>query len=211
MSRARAIAGGAAAALHASSLFLFPLAVLAGVRLLGPRATALLLLAAIVLGALLGRRTAPRGPPGLLLTSAVAVLLLVAAALDDARLMLAYPVLVNAIFLAQFAGTLVHGPPLVERIARRQVPDLSASEVRYCRTVTGVWSVFFVLNGAIAAALAVAASRVWWALYTGVLSYVLVALLFTVEYVVRKARFGRYGRGPVDRALFALLGDARAR
>ena len=36
------------------------------------------------------------------------------------------------------------------------------------------------------------------------------ALLFGAEYAVRKARFGRYGKGPVDRALAAVFGKAAA-
>jgi len=34
---------------------------------------------------------------------------------------------------------------------------LSAAEVRYCRSVTQVWSAFFVLNGSMAGVLALAA------------------------------------------------------
>ena len=73
--------------------------------------------------------------------------------------------------------------------------------MRYCRSVTLVWCAFFVVNGAAAALLAAFAPRGWWAGYTGVVSYVLVGALFAAEYVVRKARFGRFGRGPVDRLL----------
>jgi uncharacterized membrane protein len=93
----------------------------------------------------------------------------------------------------------------VERLARIQVADLSPAEVRYCRAVTVVWCGFFVLNGAASALLAAAAPRAWWAAYTGAISYGLVAAVFAGEYVVRKARFGRFGRGPVDRTLRLLL------
>ena len=41
----------------------------------------------------------------------------------------------------------------------------------------------------------------YWALYTGLLSYVLIGLVATVEYVVRKARFREYGAELVDRVL----------
>jgi uncharacterized membrane protein len=212
VSRLADIAGRAAAAIEAASLLLFPLAVLAGVAWLGPRLTALALLALVLPGALRGRsgQRAPVPLPGPLLAAGLAALLLAAALLDDARFLLAYPVLVNALFLAQFGGSLLAGPPLVERLARVQVRDLSAAEVRYCRAVTVAWSAFFALNGAAAAALAAFAPRAWWALYTGAIAYGLVALLFSAEYAVRKARFGRYGKGPVDRALASLFKNAAA-
>ncbi len=55
------------------------------------------------------------------------------------------------------------------------------------------------------------ASREWWALYTGFVSYLLVGLLFAAEYVFRKARFGRFGPGLLDRALQRILGTVAPR
>ncbi len=187
----------------------YPFLVLGSVTWLGARHAALLLLALLALtrARSLGRDLArARGLLGLWL--AVAALLVVSALLDDTRYMLAYPTLVNAAFLAQFAWSLYRGPSTAERFARMEVPDLTADEVHYCRSVTGIWCAFFVLNGAAAAALAVAAPRSWWAYYTGGVSYALVGILFAAEYLVRKARFGRYGRGPVDRVLARVLGNA---
>ena len=37
-----------------------------------------------------------------------------------------------------------------------------------------------------------------WTLYTGVVSYGLIGVLFSVEYVTRKIRFRDYGKNPVD-------------
>jgi uncharacterized membrane protein len=125
--------------------------------------------------------------------------------LDDGRLMLLYPTAVNVVLLGHFAWTLRTPVPMVERFARMQVPDLRPDEIRYCRTVTWVWVTFFAANGATAAALALLAPRSWWAFYTGALSYGLVGVLFAAEYVVRKARFGRFGRHPIDRALARAL------
>ena len=55
--------------------------------------------------------------------------------------------------------------------------------------------------------LALAAPQTVWALYTGAISYVLMAIVFAVEYLVRKARFGRYGTGFLDRVLARVLGN----
>lgn len=89
------------------------------------------------------------------------------------------------LWLAVFFGrTLRFGTmPLIERIARRGKPVLSAPLRRYARRLTAVWSLYFVL----AAALALAA-------HTGVRPYgfgVAAAsmLLFVSEYWIRRRIF----------------------
>lgn len=184
----------------------YPVAVYLGLRELGARGAGLALLAVVLLGLAL-RLSLARGQlrevaPVPLVT---ACLLGLTALLQESRFMLAVPVVVNAVLLLTFAGSLRSGQPLVERFARLQHPDLSAGEVRYCRSVTLVWSGFFVVNGAVAAGLALAGELFWWTVYTGLVSYALVGLLFAVEYLIRKWRFRRFGRGLHDRALAALF------
>jgi hypothetical protein len=87
------------------------------------------------------------------------------------------PVAVNAVLLATFALSLTRGQPMAERFARMTSPTLDARQIRYCRSVTIAWCVFFGLNGATAAVLAVFAPLSWWAAFTGVVSYVLVGLM----------------------------------
>ncbi|MFT4174617.1 MAG: hypothetical protein QM639_18770 [Rhodocyclaceae bacterium] len=97
-----------------------------------------------------------------------------------------YPVLVNAVMLCLFGLSLRYPPTLVERIARLREPDLDARGVRYTRTVTKVWCLFFIANGSISALTAVAGSDRQWALYNGLISYVLMGLLFAGEWCVRQ-------------------------
>lgn len=101
-----------------------------------------------------------------------------------------YPVLVNLAFLLAFGYSLAVPPSMVERFARLREPDLSAAGVAYTRRVTQVWCGFFVLNGSIALGTALWASQAMWSLYTGVIAYLLMGLLFAVEYLVR-LRFKR--------------------
>ena len=101
-----------------------------------------------------------------------------------------YPVLVNATLLAAFGASLVRGPSMVERLARLREPDLPPAAIAYTRRVTQAWCVFFVVNGAICLGLALGASDAAWSLYTGVLSYLAMGLLFGIEYLVR-LRFKR--------------------
>jgi uncharacterized membrane protein len=124
-----------------------------------------------------------------------------AALVDDRRFILVLPVLVNVVLLAQFLASLFGPQSLVEGVARLVQPQLSDAEVSYCRSVTWLWVVFFALNGSIAGLLAVRGPMSLWAAYTGVISYVLLGVVFALEFLVRRIRFGRFGEGPHDRLL----------
>jgi uncharacterized membrane protein len=101
-----------------------------------------------------------------------------------------YPVLVNAALLAGFAWSLTTPMSAVERMARLRGEDFAPPAQAYMRAVTRVWCGFFVANGAIALGTALWSSEAVWSLYTGVISYVLMAILFGAEYLVRM-RFKR--------------------
>jgi uncharacterized membrane protein len=101
-----------------------------------------------------------------------------------------YPVLVNAGLLAGFAYSLTTPMSAVERMARLRGDDFPPVAQAYMRTVTQVWCGFFIFNGAVAFATALWASEAVWSLYTGVISYALMAVLFGTEYLVR-LRFKR--------------------
>jgi uncharacterized membrane protein len=184
---------------------------LAGGRF-GTKAGAAVVLVLVAPGLVRTAMRAVKHPGGLGfgLPAGIIGLLILAAAMKDARYVLAYPTLVNGALLLQFGGSLWRGPPVVERLARLQVPNLSPEEVRYCRTVTVVWCAFFVANGATVTTLALLAPRSWWAAYAGGVSYLLVGILFSGEYVVRKMRFGRFGAGLIDSVLASVLGRSAA-
>jgi uncharacterized membrane protein len=59
--------------------------------------------------------------------------------------------------------------------------------ISYTRRLTMVWIVFFIINALIAAYTAMATSAATWALYNGLISYMLIGLLLIVEYPVRLA------------------------
>jgi uncharacterized membrane protein len=149
----------------------------------------------------------------------VVALLLASALLDDARFVLALPVLISAALLVTFGGSLRGEMPIVERFARMKRgaqdssttsaahpdgvgaggpggprttrrKDLSDAQIRHCRQATIAWCVFFAINGVVAGALAVAEMTVAWAVYTGGIAYGLMGLMFAGEYAVRVYRFG---------------------
>jgi uncharacterized membrane protein len=97
-----------------------------------------------------------------------------------------YPVVVNAVLLMLFCYSLFHGTPVIERIARLTEPDLPHHAIRYTRNVTWIWSAFFLCNGLVALYTALYSSMAFWALYNGCISYLLIALLFSGEWLIRR-------------------------
>ncbi|QJD60850.1 hypothetical protein HG264_09820 [Pseudomonas sp. gcc21] len=100
--------------------------------------------------------------------------------------MRAYPVAISLIMLIVFAGSLIHGMPVIERLARLREPDLPEEGVVYTRRVTWAWCFFFVANGGISAWTALYADLTTWTLYNGFISYCLMGLMFAGEWVCRR-------------------------
>lgn len=184
----------------------YPVAVYVGLTRFSARGLGLLLALLLLPGLIAKVRSARREDllVALRLPLSIVSLLMLAAIFDDARFVFALPILINLALLLQFASSL-RGTPLVERFARMQEPELSQPQIAYCRGVTKVWCVFFVLNAGTSAALALWAPLAWWTLYNGLLAYGLIGLLAASEYVVRKARFRDYGSGLHDRLLARLF------
>jgi uncharacterized membrane protein len=66
-------------------------------------------------------------------------------------------------------------------------PSMSPRIVPYLRHVTIVWTGFFLLNAAIAAATVVSGSIKLWTIYNGFVSYLLIGALLLGEFVMRPA------------------------
>jgi uncharacterized membrane protein len=115
--------------------------------------------------------------------------------------LLSLPSLISLGFLWIFGSSLLTQQTFVERIAQEQVSDLSEREIKYCRRVTQVWSIFFLLNALLGLGLAGWASPKAWALYTGLVVYLLIGILFAVEFIVRKFLFRRSGVSLLDRLI----------
>lgn len=103
-----------------------------------------------------------------------------------ALVVLLWPVVINVALLGVFAWSLARPPSVIERLARRQQPDLPARGVRYTRRVTQVWCGFFAVNGSLALATVIHGDRALWALYNGGIAYLAMALLFGGEWCLRQ-------------------------
>ena len=161
---------------------LYPVFIYFGLNLFDPRWLSLVLIAAVGL-----RCLGPRLPQPFLLAFAVALFTTCSLTLLSGAEwgLFIYPVLVNGLLCVLFVTSLWRGPSVIETLARLSEPDLAPSGVAYTRKVTWVWALFFALNGTIAA-MTITLGREWWALYNGFIAYLLMALLFSAEWWVRR-------------------------
>lgn len=151
------------------------------------------LFALLLVGIRMALMAPDRNRPWRLSLAAVAIFLVVLAALDMDLGTKAYPVLLSLAAAYVFAQSLVSPPSLIERMARVRRATVSEGLRVYCRNLTVIWVVWLVANAAIAAALAVHGSDRAWALWTGVLSYVLSGALLVGEMGVRRVVLHKQG------------------
>lgn len=168
----------------------YPLVVYWAMGRFEPRWLAVLLLVLALL-----RAVATRQAVWLAAAGGAALLATLATVFNEALPLKLYPALVNAVLLAVFATSLAFPPSAVERIARMTEPDLPPEGVAYTRRVTQVWCVFFVFNGALALVTALWMSDRAWALYNGLIAYVMIGVLFSVEWLVRRRVRARHSHG----------------
>lgn len=108
-----------------------------------------------------------------------------------------YSVVISATMLFVFGPSLFFKPNIIFRFACLGDKSVKGSSFEpqvnsYCKKVTVVWCVFFVLNGSVSAFTALhdfgndALNDKIWSVYNGGISYILMGLLFAVEFLVRK-------------------------
>jgi uncharacterized membrane protein len=175
------------------ALVLYPLLMYVSESRVGTRWMAIGVIAVCVLRLAVSRIGAPSaaaraalgGRELLFICCGAVTLALISIWRGSSNAMLYYPVLVNAVLLAAFAGGLFFPPTIVERIARLRDNDLPQQAIPYLRRVTAAWCVFFVANGAIALYTATAASFEAWVLYNGLIAYMLIGAMFAGEFLIR--------------------------
>ena len=102
-----------------------------------------------------------------------------------------YSVVISVTLLFVFGSTLIFPPTIIFRFANLADKSIKGAPYEkdvesYCKKVCVVWCCFFVLNGSMAAFTAFCCSDRVWSIYNGGISYVLMGLLFAVEFIVRK-------------------------
>lgn len=128
----------------------------------------------------------------------------------DQRLALAIPPLtLLAATLAAFALSLRAGcTPLVTRLARAIADEpLPEGAERYTRRVTWIWVVALAALLVATAGLTVAGSSTWWSLQTNFINYAVIALVFLIEYRIRRRRFPGQRHPPLSAQLRRLVAN----
>jgi len=120
---------------------------------------------------------------GFLVVTVLFVLLYIKSELGAVQ---AYPVIVSLSVASYFGFSLLFPPTAVERIARLTEPCLSPRGVAYTRRVTWIWLVFLLLNAAVSLSTILWGTMAQWTLWNGLVSYLLMGVLFIGEYIVRK-------------------------
>jgi uncharacterized membrane protein len=188
----------------------YPLIVYFAYTRLGARALAFLLLALYGISvAIRIRGSAAEIRPLLRQHVGLAILITIALATGDSTVLLFMPVIVSGYLFWTFSASLRDGMPMIERFARIVEDDLPDFTIPYCRKVTIVWCVFLAANALCVLVLALAAPIEWWALYSGLIAYLLLGAIFFGEFLVHKIWFRYFGNGLLDRGLSRLFPPER--
>lgn len=181
----------AGVATRAALVLAYPLVILFAWQSMSPRYVGCLLIALLWLQRTVGKGTLAKALKRLTLldwgvAGALTVLSAAIAVTDSERLLHLYPACVSVGLLVAFGATLRHGPTMIEKFARLTYPEPSPEIVGYSRRVTQVWCAFFIVNGSFSVYTALYWSRAGWALYNGLIAYVLIGALIAGEWLWRR-------------------------
>lgn len=113
------------------------------------------------------------------------VICIIAFMADSQRIAMYYPVCVNAVLFFIFGGSLFSQKPIITRLALLYDKELPDYAIEYTRTVTKVWVIFFMANGALAFITSQYCTVETWTLYNGFIAYILIGTLAGCEYLAR--------------------------
>ena len=175
-------------------IVLYPFFVYWGLDNLSPR-----LLAAIILVAFAVRTVSMAGGfekhkliPFLPLFVAILISCTLVAMLNDGKYLLHVPWVIGLTFTWTFARTLLRPPTLIETFARVKFPVLPPPALHYCRGVTRLWTIALAANTLFCLYLALHADVRLWTLYNGFICYILFAIFFLAEYLVRLTQLHKF-------------------
>lgn len=97
--------------------------------------------------------------------------------------------------------------PLVTRLARAVHGHLPPAIERYTRTVTLVWTLFFITLGTVATVLYVFTAKHWWSIWVNFLTPLFIGALFVVEYAARRRLFPDFKHSSFSTAMRAFQHD----
>ena len=112
------------------------------------------------------------------------------------------PILILLSLFMLFSQSLQAGQtPFITRYAMLLGDKLEDKHLRYNRTLTIIWSMFFLLMAITSILFAVFFSRDIWSLFTHIISYLLIASFFIIEFMYRKHHFA----GEIEGGFFQFI------
>lgn len=140
-----------------------------------------------------------------LLINVLLIFIIYLLAKQNSAYVLYLPVIINLFLLVSFGRSLFSDRSYIERIAMLKDPNLPPEGQRYCRKLTGIWCLFFVFNLICSAWTVYYADRDVWFLYNCVISYILIGVIFSVEYLYRRRFIKRINSQLVITPILILL------
>ncbi|GAB4358142.1 MAG: membrane protein [Methylohalobius crimeensis] len=101
-----------------------------------------------------------------------------------------------------FGRTLMHPPPLIERMVRLQFRDIPPYLLVYLRRLTIVWTGFFLAAATLSVGLTLVGTQSAWLGFHGFGIYLAMAVLVSGEYLYRRWRFPELERVPPPQETF---------
>jgi uncharacterized membrane protein len=90
----------------------------------------------------------------------------------------------NFLFFAIFFSSLFAKETIIQKFARMMDGELKPKVAAYTKNVTYIWCVFIFLNLIMSIITFFLPDEIWlW--YNGCISYILMGMLFAIEYIVR--------------------------
>ncbi len=112
------------------------------------------------------------------------------------------PILILSGLFILFSQSLLSGQtPLITRYAHILGDNLKEQHLRYNRSLTVAWSVFFLLMALTSILLAIFSTIDTWSLFTHVISYLLIGSFFVIEFIYRKRHFA----GEIEDSFFQFI------
>lgn len=100
------------------------------------------------------------------------------------------PIVISLGLLVLFASTLkVDKVPIITRYAELIDGELNDEMVGYTYRITQIWTVFFFILFVECIGLAIFAPAEIWSLFTNVINYVAIAVMFIAEFIYRKRNY----------------------
>ncbi len=163
----------------------YPFIVYFGLWFSSPKVIAFCLIALLLLRLIWGK-IVKKNDVELFVFAGAIVLIFVLLPVNEMLAIKIYPLTISFGLAVFFSYSIFRPPTIIERIARMMAPTLNERGVNYTRQVTKAWVIFFIVNGSISAWTAIYGNINVWVLYNGFISYILMGLFFSFEFLIRQ-------------------------